>query len=389
MAALRVFVLGATGYIGSTFLDLLLKKEDTARSYTFRALVRSQDKADQLIRPQGIEPVLGSLDDVAIIEDEAANADIVINLADADHLTSVQAIIRGLSQRPRWEEGRRRPILIHTSGTGVLLDGANGQFASETIYYDNDVAQLNTLEISQLHRVVDVEIINPALVGVIDTYIVAPPTIWGFGTGRGNNNSIQIPAQIANSLKHGQAMQIGKGLNIWSKVHVIDLAHFYISLLERAIQEPQDADEAYPLGYPLPKNEDAYYFVQEGDDFAYGDVAKEIAKVFQRIGINDSGAVNGTAPEEEAAYWPEGSNVLLGGNSRSRAVKAREILGWEPKYTDFVGYIDEEIHRQKDLLDGKKPQQHQHLEQKQQYQGGVGHHGHNPQQTNQDIAPKW
>ncbi|KAK3807417.1 MAG: hypothetical protein JOS17DRAFT_766719 [Linnemannia elongata] len=355
MAALRVFVLGATGYIGSTFLDLLLKKKDTARKYTFRALVRSQDKADQLIRPQGIEPVLGSLDDVAIIEDEAANADIVINLADADHLPSVQAILRGLSQRPRWEEGRRRPILIHTSGTGVLLDGANGQFASNTIYYDNDVAQLNTLEISQLHRVVDVEIINPALVGVIDTYIVAPPTIWGFGTGRGNNNSIQIPAQIANSLKHGQAMQIGKGLNIWSKVHVLDLAHFYISLLERTIQEPQDADEVYPLGYPLPKNEDAYYFVQEGDDFAYGDVAKEIAQVFQRIGINDSGAVNGTAPEEEAAYWPEGSNVLLGGNSRSRAVKAREILGWEPKYTDFVGYIDEEIHRQKDLLDGKKP----------------------------------
>ncbi|KAK3841351.1 MAG: hypothetical protein J3R72DRAFT_445283 [Linnemannia gamsii] len=377
MAALRVFVLGATGYIGSTFLDLLLKKEDTARSYTFRALVRSQEKADRDIRPQGIEPVIGSLDDVNLIENESANADIVINFADADHLTSVQAILRGLSRRPRWEEGRRRPILIHTSGTGVLLDGAMGQFASDTIYYDNDVAQLNTLEVSQLHRVVDIEVINPALVGVIDTYIVAPPTIWGFGTGRGNTNSIQIPLQIATSLKHGQAMQIGKGLNIWSKVHVIDLAHFYISLLERTTQEPQDENEAYPLGYPLPKNEDAYYFVQEGNDFAYGDVAKEIAKVFQRIGINDSGSVNGTNPEEEDAYWPEGAGILLGGNSRSRAIKAKEILGWEPKYTDFFGYIDEEIHRQKELLEGKNPQQ----------QGGD--HGHNTQQTKQDIAPQW
>ncbi|KAK3841353.1 MAG: hypothetical protein J3R72DRAFT_445286 [Linnemannia gamsii] len=343
MAALRVFVLGATGYIGSTFLDLLLKKEDTARSYTFRALVRSQEKADKDIRPQGIEPVIGSLDDVNLIENESANADIVINFADADHLTSVQAILRGLSRCPRWEEGRRRPILIHTSGTGVLLDGAMGQFASDTIYYDNDVAQLNTLEVSQLHRVVDIEVINPALVGVIDTYIVAPPNIWGFGTGRGNTNSIQIPLQIATSLKHGQAMQIGKGLNIWSKVH----------------------------------NEDAYYFVQEGNDFAYGDVAKEIAKVFQRIGINDSGSVNGTNPEEEDAYWPEGAGILLGGNSRSRAIKAKEILGWEPKYTDFFGYIDEEIHRQKELLEGKNSQQ----------QGGD--HGHNTQQTKQDIAPQW
>ncbi|KAG0359299.1 hypothetical protein BGX24_005796, partial [Mortierella sp. AD032] len=260
MAAFRVFILGATGYIGSTFLDLLLKMEDTAHSYTFRALIRSQEKADKDIRPQGIEPVIASLDDVNLIENESANADIVINFADADHLTSVQAILRGLSRRPRWEEGRRRPILIHTSGTGVLLDGAMGQFASDTIYYDNDVAQLNTLEVSQLHRVVDIEVINPVHAGVIDTYIVAPPTIWGFGTGRGNTNSIQIPLQIATSLKHGQAMQIGKGLNIWSKVHVIDLAHFYISLLERTTQEPQDENEAYPLGYPLPKNEDAYYF---------------------------------------------------------------------------------------------------------------------------------
>ncbi|KAF9081361.1 hypothetical protein BGX23_000968 [Mortierella sp. AD031] len=364
MAALRVFVLGATGYIGSTFLDLFLKKKTTARDYAIRALVRSQEKADKDIRPQGIEPVLGSLDDIALIEDEAANADIVINFADADHLASTQAILRGLAQRPRREEGRRRPILIHTSGTGVLLDGALGKFASDTIYYDNDVAQLNTLEISQPHRIVDVEIINPALVGVVDTYIVAPPTIWGFGTGRGNTNSIQIPLQIATSLKHGQALQIGQGLNIWSKVHVIDLGHFYISLLERAVQEPQDESEAYPAEFPLPKNEDAYYFVQEGKDFAYGDVAKEIAKVFQRIGINDSGAVNGTNPEEESTYWPEGAGWLLGGNSRSRAVKAKEILGWEPKLTDFAGYIDAEIRRQKALLDGK---QHHHKE---------GHHQH-------------
>ncbi|KAF9184462.1 hypothetical protein BGZ51_003322 [Haplosporangium sp. Z 767] len=348
MAPIKVFITGVTGYIGSTVTDLLLHKEDTASKYSFRALVRSPEKAENDIRPLGIVPVLGSLDDQDLLEKEAANADVVLSLADADHLKSIQAILKGLKHRPRPHDGRRRPILIHTSGTGVLLDEAYGSRSSDTIYYDNDVAQLSTLGPKQPHRNVDLEVISPSLVNVVDTYIVAPPTIWGFGTGPGNHNSIQIPQQIRASLKHRQALQIGEGLNIWSKVHVVDLAHLYVRLLERALQEPQDdnsnqTDKSRP---PLPKNEDAYYFVQEGDDFKYGEVAQEIAKVFKNIGINDSGAVKKTTPEEEATYWPPGSGFLLGGNSRSRAVKARELLGWEPKYTDFAGYIAEEVHRQ-------------------------------------------
>ncbi|KAF9561843.1 hypothetical protein EC968_005440 [Mortierella alpina] len=347
MAPIKVFITGVTGYIGSTALDLLLNKESTHSKYTFRALVRSQEKAEKDVRPAGIEPVIGSLDDTDILEQEAANADVVLSFADADHLASIKAILKGLEHRPRPEGGRKRPIFIHTSGTGVLLDGANGNYTSDVIYHDNDVAHLSTLPPTQPHRNVDLEIINPRLKGIVDAYIVAPPTIWGFGTGLGNHNSIQVPHNVKVSLQHKRALQIGKGLNYWSKVHVIDLAHFYISLLERALQEPQDGSSTGSL----PKNEDAYYFVQEGDDFAWGEVAQEIAKVFKSLGVNASGEVTGTTPEQEDAFWPAGSSsgVLLGGNSRSRAVKGKELLGWEPKYTDFKAYIAEEVHRQVNL----------------------------------------
>ncbi|KAF8940914.1 hypothetical protein EDD21DRAFT_370063 [Dissophora ornata] len=346
-APLRVFITGATGYIGSTAINLLLNTEFAHSRYSFRALVRSREKAERDIRPLGIEPVLGSLDDSDLLTEEASNADIVLDFANADHLGSIKAILKGLLHRPRPEGGRKRPILIHTSGTGVLLDQAYGAFSSETIYYDNDTAQLNALGPQQPHRNVDLEVMSPALVGKVDTYIVVPPTVWGFGTGTGNHNSIQIPLQIATSLKHQQAMQIGDGLNYWSKVHVIDLAHLYVTLFERALKEPQDDDNDGVT--PLPKNEDAYYFAQEGDDFRYGDVAKEIADQFKRQEINASGTVKAIKPEEESAWWPEGSGGLLGGNSRSRALKARKILGWEPKYTDLKGYIAEEIHRQRKL----------------------------------------
>ena len=346
MAPIKVFITGVTGYIGSTTLDLLLNKETTAGRFSFRALVRSKEKAEKDIRPLGIEPIIGDLDSLDLLEAEAAKADVVLSFADADHLPSIQAILKGLSHRPRAENGRRRPIFIHTSGTGVLLDGAGGKFASSEIYYDNDVAQLSALPPTQIHRGVDLELLDPKLKGVVDTYIVAPPTIWGFGTGPGNHNSIQIPVMVATALKHQQAFQIGEGKNIWSGVHVIDLAHFYILLLERALQEPVDDSVTNPDRVALPKNEDAYYFVQSGDDFTYGSVAQEIAKVFAQIGINDSGAVNSVDEDEEDAYWRAGARIAVGGNSRSRAVKAREILGWEPKHEDFNGYIFEEILRQ-------------------------------------------
>ncbi|KAF9916115.1 hypothetical protein BX616_004580 [Lobosporangium transversale] len=354
MAPIRIFFLGATGYIGSSIIDLLHQKKTIGTKYALHALVRSQEKADRL-RSLGIEPVLGSLDDSNLLEQEASKADVVLAAADADHLPSAKAVIKGLLHRPRAHaDSRKRPILIHTSGTGVLLDGAYGKFGSDTIYYDNDVAQLSTLKPTQPHRNVDLEVISPQLVGKVDTYIVAPPTIWGFGAGPGNHNSIQVPLHVSASLKSQQALQIGQGLNYWSKVHVADLAHFYVSLLERALQEPQDEEEERQAASdqdrtPLPKNEDAYYFVQEGEDFTWGEVAREIAKALKELGVNDSGEVQATNPEEEQTYWPENSGSLLGGNSRSRAAKGKEILGWEPKHREFKEYIADEVRRQYNL----------------------------------------
>ncbi|KAG0043000.1 hypothetical protein BGZ83_011948 [Gryganskiella cystojenkinii] len=317
MTSVRVLIIGATGYIGSTVTDLLLK-ESAKSKRTFRALVRSPEKAKD-IRSLGIEPVLGSLDDFQLLEKEAAHADIVLSFADSDHPGSVQAILKGLQHRPRPENGRKRPILIHTSGAGVLLDEASGSYGSQTIYYDSDAAQLSTLGPKQPHRNVDLEIMSPKLNGQVDTYIVVPPIVWGFGTRPGSLSHNHVSIMVESSLKHKQALQ-----------------------------EPQDESSSggQSLVY-LPKNEDAYYFVQEGDDIQLGKVAEEIAKHFQQLGINDTGLVKETGPEEDAIYWELGMGGYLEGNSRLRAMKAKEFLAWEPKYTDFKSYIGEEIEVQR------------------------------------------
>lgn len=340
----KVFITGITGYIGGTFIDLWLKK-DTAKDFSYRALVRSASVAEKSIRPLGVEPVVGSLDDTDLLTREAADADVVLHFADADHLTAAKAILKGLSEPRKQGAARTRPILIHTSGTGVLTDSAYGYHATEDIYYDNDVKQLSTLAVTQLHRTIDLEILSPSLVGHVDTYIVAPPMIFGYGTGPVNQNSIQIPLQVRGSLRYGQALQVGKGLNIWNKVHVVDLAKFYILLLQRSLQEPQTSGAKGTL----PKNQDAYWFAEDGE-FAWGEVAQSIARAFVAQGINKSGEVKGTSPEEEEAVWPPNSHPggYIGANSRSRAVKAREILGWTPEPRDLDEYVAQEVKRQID-----------------------------------------
>ncbi|KAF9939338.1 hypothetical protein BGZ67_009642 [Mortierella alpina] len=342
----RIFIIGGTGYVGATVTGQLLASDPDKTKYSIRSLSRSPEKAEQDLVPLGIVPVHGTLDDLALLEKEAADADVVLSIADCDHMTSVQALLRGLQHRPRLDgSSRKRPILIHTSGACVLLDTAHGEYGSDTIYYDNDAAQLSTLGVDQYHRAVDLEVLSPELRGVADTYIIVPPAIWGYGSGPGKKGVFHVPPTVDVSLMQRRAIQIGKGLNLWSKVHVEDLAQLYIMMLERALQEPVDDDNmATATGRaPLPKNEDGYYFAQGGEDFRWGEYAQIVARVFKELGVNPSGEVVPLLRDEADALFSPMFAQLIGANSRCRAVKAREILGWDPKRLDFASHAAEEL----------------------------------------------
>lgn len=106
--ALKVFMTGATGFIGGSVLANLLKHP---AKFQVTALVRSPEAAKKLIT-LNVTPLLGSLDDSELIIKASEETDIVINAANADHLGAVKAIISGLSN------SSKPKIFIHTSGTG-------------------------------------------------------------------------------------------------------------------------------------------------------------------------------------------------------------------------------------------------------------------------------
>ena len=90
MSTPTIFLLGSTGYVGSQFLMLLGEAYPTL---LVRALLRpgAEQRVEWLHRTHpNLSIVEGSLDDVVLVEDQARRADIVINVANCDHIACTQ-----------------------------------------------------------------------------------------------------------------------------------------------------------------------------------------------------------------------------------------------------------------------------------------------------------
>lgn len=128
--AIPVFFLGATGYIGGALLKAILASPLT-KQFKITALYRSP-KDEAKLASLGVIPLKGDLvADPETVKAAAYASYFVIDCAHSD--TSVQAILEGLAQQHA--ETGKRPIYIHTSGTGVLSDNSLGMFDGGK-YYD-------------------------------------------------------------------------------------------------------------------------------------------------------------------------------------------------------------------------------------------------------------
>jgi nucleoside-diphosphate-sugar epimerase len=327
----NIFVTGATGYIGGSVVTRLLE-HPSASSFQITALVRSADKAAKL-ESVGLKTAIGSLDELDKLTKLSSEADVVISMADADNLNATQAILKGLKSRHETEG--KASILIHTSGTGVLIDNAKGMFACDTIYNDNNVEQIESLAPTQPHRNVDLEIIKADGEGYVKTYIILPSTIYGIATGKlvdigvQNPHSIQLPHLIKYSLARGQAGIVGEGKNIWPDVNIEEIADLYIVLYDSIVSNPATGH-----------GRAGFYFGENGEYTLY-EGAKAVSEAMLALG---KGSTLEPTPftEEELKQTP--TLVYLGTNSRCRADRSRSI-GWKPVKTtkDMLASIRPEV----------------------------------------------
>lgn len=106
---LSVLFLGATGYIGGATLIEFISQYP---GFTYTAIIRNPKDAKAL-EAVNVKVIIGSYDQLDLIEKTVAEYDITINAADADDLPLTKAVIAGLKARTN-KGAARKPILIHT-----------------------------------------------------------------------------------------------------------------------------------------------------------------------------------------------------------------------------------------------------------------------------------
>ncbi|CAE6462077.1 unnamed protein product [Rhizoctonia solani] len=267
-ASTKVFILGATGYIGGAIVTELLR---TSAGFTITALVRKDADIEVLDR-LGIKTIKGSFSDLDKIEQASRDADIVYNAADADDMKLTLAVIKGLNSK------KDRGILIQTSGTGLLSTNYNGELTPDDskIWNDNDINDIKNISPTQPHRDVDLEIFGAHEREEIDAYIIAPSCIYGTGDGPINKISQQVPRLIRAAIDFKQPVYVGKGTNLWNNVHISDLIKLYSLVLNLALSVR--AGEA-----PRPEAYANFYFGSVGEH-AWGDIARKIGPILLKKG---------------------------------------------------------------------------------------------------------
>ncbi|MCP3721911.1 NAD-dependent epimerase/dehydratase family protein [Paraburkholderia sp. CNPSo 3272] len=296
---MKVFVTGAGGFIGGSIAAHLVRA-----GHTVRGLVRRPEQIADLEK-LGITPVQGNLDDRATLMGQARAADTVINAASSDHRGAVEALIDAL-------EGSGK-TLLHTSGSSIVGDASGGEATAHI--YREDALPAPTAD--KAARVAIDNLVLAAAARGVRSAVLCNTLIYGAGAVPGAA-SVQLPRLIRQAQKSGVMRHVGFGLNIWSNVHVDDVAELYRLALENT-----------PAG--------TFYFVESGEA-NFRDMTTALAEV---MGLGAPQDWPLEAAIEEWGY--EMASYGLGSNSRVRGERARTLLGWQPQRTSVTDWIRNEM----------------------------------------------
>jgi nucleoside-diphosphate-sugar epimerase len=206
---MRVFVTGATGYVGSAVAEAL-----RAAGHDVVGLARSDDAA-RMLEAAGCAALRGSLGDADALARGAREADATIHAAAtgaADQAevdaAAVHALLDALA-------GSGKPF-VYTSGIWVL--GTTGDAVA-----DED-APANPAAIVAWRPAIERAVVDAAARGV-RSVVIRPGVVYGRGGGTPGGF-------LASGRKKGVVRYVGDGSQRWPFVHVDDLAELYVLALD-------------------------------------------------------------------------------------------------------------------------------------------------------------
>ncbi|PIA91951.1 hypothetical protein CB0940_09958 [Cercospora beticola] len=311
----KLFITGATGYIGGDFLYTISQAHS---EYAVSVLVRREETISRIRKSYpSVEIVEGDLDDGERLAAAAAEADVVLNLAATNHLAGFKALHSGASKR-------KLAHFIQISGATMVSQDEikSGNFGDASPHQYDDLSDQEELrQIIRKHenRLVDNQFLDFAeRSSSVKSALVIPSLIYGRGRGPINQRSIQVPelARIALEKKH--AVQIGAGENIWSNIHISDLSSMLLKLVENAVSQATDDQAWGPNGM---------FFARSNPGISFGQIARLISDAAQKEGLFSDSQIEKITAAEADGLSPHAS-AIVGTNARTLSKKAQQVLGW-------------------------------------------------------------
>jgi len=287
---MRIFVTGATGFIGSAVVQELL-----GAGHRVLGLARS-DAAAALLLAAGAEVHRGSLDALDHLQRGAAESDGVVHTAFNHDFTTfvancqtdklaIDALGAGL-------KGSGRP-LIGSSGILVL--------PSDRLATEDDVPA------AVIPRLSESSGLAQAAHGIRAMAMRLPPSVHGDG------DHGFVPHLITVARQQGFSAYVGTGENRWPAVHRLDAARLYRLALEKGVSGARFhavADEGVP-----------------------------VRQIAEAIGRRLNLPVVSKSPEEAAAIFGFIGHVL-GMNAAASSKLTQDRMGWHPTQPGLLADLE-------------------------------------------------
>jgi nucleoside-diphosphate-sugar epimerase len=307
---MRIFVTGASGWIGSAVVPELL-----GAGHRVIGLARSETSAQRLAAAgAGVER--GDLDDPDGLARAAADSDGVIHLAFQHEVAFSGNFAAAVAADRRAVEAMGQ-ALADTDRPLVLASGMLGLAAGRVATEDDGLVPSAEVRASPAGRRAATALLTLSLAGtgVRSSVLRLPPTVHGDG----DNGFVATLVGIARQC--GQAGYVGDGTNRWPAVHRSDAAR----LARLAV-------EAAPAGSVL---------------HAVGDEGVPFRQIAQAIGGRLGVPVVSLSPADAVEHFGHlGHFVAL--DSSASGAKTRQLLGWEPTGPSLLDDLESDHYYRQD-----------------------------------------